>query len=86
LNACYTDEQAEIIARYVPYVIGVTVSVIDEHSIAFSKGFYAELSNSTQLDFIKAFDSGRMRAVLEGAKEEHFVLFKDGEKFHFGTN
>lgn len=86
LNACYTDEQAEIIARYVPYVIGVTVSVIDEHSIAFSKGFYAELSNSTQLDFIKAFDSGRMRAVLEGAKEEHFVLFKHGEKFHFETN
>ncbi len=83
LNACYTDEQAEIIAQYVPFVIGVTVAVIDEHSIAFSKGFYSELSSSTKFDFIKAFDKGKTRACLEGAKEEHFVLFKDGKKFDF---
>jgi hypothetical protein len=40
LNACYTDVQAELIARHIPYVVGMDGAVLDDAAIAFAVGFY----------------------------------------------
>lgn len=78
LNACFSQEQAAAIAKHVPYVIGTTTEVNDEHAISFSTGFYFKLANS-QLNFEQAFKSGRMEAVGAGAQKDQFVLYKNAE-------
>jgi len=78
LNACYSQEQAEAIAKHVPYVIGTTVEIGDALAIAFSVGFYFKLAESDR-NIEKAFKSGRVAAQMEGAKKSHFVLYKDGD-------
>ncbi len=79
LNACYSQEQAEAIAKHVPYVIGTTVEIGDELATAFSVGFYFKLVES-DCNIEQAFKSGRVAAQMEGAKKSHFVLFKNGER------
>lgn len=79
LNACYSDDQAQAIAKHVPYVIGTTVAIGDELAIAFSVGFYFKLESSG-LNIEQAFKSGRVEAQPVGAKKSHFVLFKNGER------
>ncbi len=79
LNACHTEEQAQTISKYVPYVLGTTVAIGDEAAIAFSTGFYfklAELGATIE----QAFRSGRTQAVMKKALKTHFVLYKDGKK------
>jgi hypothetical protein len=78
LNACFSQEQAAAISQHVPYVIGTTTEVNDEHAISFSTGFYFKLANSG-LNFEQAFKSGRMEAVGAGAKKQQFVLYKNAE-------
>lgn len=79
LNACYSDEQAQAIAKHVPYVVGTTIAIGDKLAIAFSVGFYFKLEKSG-LNIEQAFKSGRVAAQMVGAKKPHFVLFKDGNK------
>ena len=79
LNACFSEDQAEVIAKYVPYVIGTTVEIEDSLAIAFSTGFYFLLFEE-DASIEDAFLSGRARAALNGADESHFVIFKDGKK------
>lgn len=78
LNACFSQEQAAAIANHVPYVVGTTTEVIDEHAIAFSTGFYFKIVGSN-LDFEQAFKSGRMEAVMAGAKKQNFILYKNAQ-------
>jgi len=79
LNACYSEEQAQVISKHVPYVMGTTIAIEDEYAIAFSVGFYFKLDKSG-LNIEQAFSSGRTEAELAGADESHFVLFKNGER------
>ncbi len=78
LNACYSETQAQVIAKYVPYVIGTTKAIADTCAIAFSTGLYFKLS--TEVEIEQAFKSGRTAAVLEKANKADFVLFKNGQK------
>jgi hypothetical protein len=79
LNACYSEEQAQAIAKYVPYVMGTTVALRDTSAIAFSTGFYFKLAE-TNFNIEVAFKSGRTQAVMAGAAKSYFVLYKDGQK------
>lgn len=79
LNACYSEQQALTIAKYVDYVVGTTVELGDDLAIAFSTGYYFKLATSN-LDFELSFKSGRTQAVMKGASKSHFVLYKNGEK------
>ena len=79
LNACYSAEQAKVIAKYVPYVIGTTKEIEDEYAASFSVGFYFKLVESGG-DFEQAYTSGRTEAALAGAEEKDFVLYKNGKK------
>lgn len=75
-NACYSQEQAEVIKEYVPCVIGTMEKIKDEHAIAFSKGFYAQLARNPH-DIQLAYKRGKTRAITEGADEADFVLFEN---------
>jgi Effector-associated domain 11/CHAT domain len=80
LNACYSEEQALTISKYVPFVIGTNVAIGDVAASAFSTGFYYKLAASENLDYEQAFKSGRTEATLKGAARSNFILFKDGIK------
>jgi internalin A len=80
LNACFSQEQAEAIGQTVTYVVGTTKKIEDEHAISFSTGFYFYLANAAS-NISDAFESGRMEAILAGASESDFVLYKEGQQF-----
>ncbi len=54
LNACYSQEQAEIISMHIPYVIGTDNAISDSRAIAFSKGFYTAIFHGESIE--SAFD------------------------------
>ncbi len=54
LNACYSDEQAEVIRQEIDNVIGMRAAVDDDAAIGFSVAFYDALFAGT--DFRTAFD------------------------------
>ena len=79
LNACYSAEQADVIAKHVNHVIGTTIAIGDKAAIAFSSGFYFKLVE-TDFNYERAFKSGRTAATMAGASKSHFVIYKNGEK------
>ncbi|MFZ4561576.1 MAG: CHAT domain-containing protein [Saprospiraceae bacterium] len=56
LNSCYSANQADSIARYIPFVIGMKSSMPDEAAIAFSLGFYRAIGAGRDIAF--AFEFG----------------------------
>jgi internalin A len=78
LNACYSEEQAQAICVYVPYVIGTTLNIGDTAAIAFSTGFYYKLAENGTIE--QAFNAGITRAAMDGADETYFAFYKDGQK------
>lgn len=51
LNACYSDVQAEAIAHYIPYVIGMRQAVGDRAAQEFAVGFYDALGAGKPIEF-----------------------------------
>lgn len=78
LNACYAATQARAIAKYVPYVIGMTDAVPDQTAIQFATGFYRGLGEY-QDDIAFAFDLAVNQIELEGVGGTHLpVLYVNG--------
>jgi len=67
LNACYSEIQAEAIARHIDYVIGMNKAVSDKAAIAFSIGFYQALGAGRSID--EAFRFGCIQMRLHGLPE-----------------
>lgn len=55
LNACFTQAQAQEIAKYVPYVIGMNGSISDKAAIAFARSFYDAIGNGREISFAFRF-------------------------------
>ncbi|HEY9661813.1 MAG TPA: TIR domain-containing protein, partial [Allocoleopsis sp.] len=51
LNGCYSETQANAIAKHIPYVIGMNQSIDDKAAIAFSVGFYDALGAGRSVEF-----------------------------------
>jgi hypothetical protein len=51
LNGCYSEAQANAIADYVPYVIGMTQAIPDRAAIEFAVGFYDALGAGRSVPF-----------------------------------
>lgn len=68
LNCCYSRSQAEAIAQYVAFVVGMNGLIGDDAAIAFSVGFYEALGEGKCEGF--AFEYGLARMQLEGFSEE----------------
>jgi AAA-like domain/CHAT domain len=67
LNACYSVTQAEAIAQYIPYVIGMNRAVGDTAARVFAVGFYEALGNGRDIE--AAFKLACNRIALEGIPE-----------------
>ena len=48
LNACYSEIQAEVIAKHIPYVIGMKKAIGDTAAIEFSVAFYDALGQESR--------------------------------------
>lgn len=68
LNACYSNKQANSIAKYVKYVIGMRKEIQDIASIEFTIGFYQALGDGSS--FEDAYRMGRARIALSGISGE----------------
>ncbi|MDP5172119.1 MAG: CHAT domain-containing protein [Bacteroidia bacterium] len=64
LNSCYSQHQAQEIAKHIPYVIGMSETVPDASSIAFSAGFYKGIGAGKKVEI--AFELGKNSIELEG--------------------
>ncbi|CAK8717022.1 CHAT domain-containing protein [Candidatus Electrothrix laxa] len=69
LNACYSEVQAEAIARHIDYVIGMNDSISDKAAIAFSGAFYESLGNGEAIESAYTFACTELN--LLNLKEEH---------------
>ena len=74
LNACYSDVQADAIARHVPYVVGMNASVSDKAAIEFAVGFYDALGAGKSVE--EAFRFGRNAIALKGIPEDLIPILK----------
>jgi hypothetical protein len=78
-NSCYSESQAKVIGKYVPYVVGSARAIGDDVAIAFASGFYFGISQGLNVE--KAFSSGKMQAVFANNNaKDLIVLYKNGEK------
>jgi hypothetical protein len=69
LNACFSEVQAEAIARHVAYVVGMSHEIGDDGAIAFSVGFYQAIGAGRSID--DAFALGVAQLQLRGIDEGH---------------
>jgi tetrahydromethanopterin S-methyltransferase subunit G len=68
LNACYSEQPAVAISRYIDYAIGMNKPIQDRTAIEFAKGFYDGLSykvSSNQDVFKRAFDEAMVALQME---------------------
>lgn len=78
-NSCYSESQAKVIGKYVPYVVGSARAIGDDVAIAFASGFYFGISQGLSVE--KAFNSGKMQAVFADKNaKDLIVLYKNGQK------
>jgi DNA-binding MarR family transcriptional regulator len=67
LNACYSEAQADAIAKHIDYVVGMKKAIGDEAAIKFAVGFYDALGAGRE--FEKAFKFGCSAIDLKGIPE-----------------
>ncbi|MDV3351405.1 CHAT domain-containing protein [Leptothoe sp. LEGE 181152] len=74
LNACYSEIQAEAIAQYIPYVIGMNQVIGDQAAITFATGFYKALGANRTIE--QAYKFGCIEIQLEGIPEHLTPVLK----------
>ncbi|MCP4695633.1 MAG: CHAT domain-containing protein [Gammaproteobacteria bacterium] len=67
LNACYSEVQADAIARHIEYVIGMDKAVSDQAAIEFAVAFYDALAAGENVEF--AYQLGRNAIEMAGIPE-----------------
>lgn len=79
LNACFSQEQAEILAQYIPNVIGTNNAIDDTLATTFAQGFYQALfsGETYQTAFDQAMAHVDLHDFPEGGRP---VFYKEGKK------
>jgi hypothetical protein len=67
LNACYSEIQANAIARHIDYVVGMNRAIGDKAAIAFSIGFYQALGAGSVIE--EAYRLGCVQIGLQSIPE-----------------
>jgi CHAT domain-containing protein len=67
LNACYSEVQAQVIAKHIPYVIGMNQAIGDKAAVKFATGFYNALGAGESVEF--AYKLGCNVIQLDGIPE-----------------
>jgi CHAT domain len=68
LNACYSETQAQAIAKHIDCVIGMTHAIGDQAAISFAAAFYQALGYGRNVK--DAFDLGCVQIDLENLDEQ----------------
>lgn len=75
LNACFSEVQANAIAKHIPYVIGMNASISDVAATEFAVAFYDALGAGKSIK--DAFEFGKNAIALKGIPEDQTpVLIK----------
>jgi hypothetical protein len=67
LNACYSEAQANAIAKHISWVIGMSEVIGDNAAISFAVGFYQALGAGKSIE--EAYKFGRVQIRLQGIPE-----------------
>ncbi|MCK4821962.1 CHAT domain-containing protein [bacterium] len=67
LNACYSEAQANAIAKHIDYVIGMNQAIADKAAIAFAIGFYQALGAARTIE--EAYKLGCVQIRLHNIPE-----------------
>ncbi|MCP4442179.1 MAG: CHAT domain-containing protein [Aureispira sp.] len=79
LNACYSEEQAQVMAQYIPNVIGTNNAIDDQVAIKFTEGFYTAIFAGKNYE--DSFNLGIAHVGLHSFPEGgRPVFYKDGKK------
>ncbi|WP_138989351.1 CHAT domain-containing protein [Larkinella sp. C7] len=79
LNSCYSKDQADAIAMYIPFVIGIEDAISDQVAISFTVGFYKALAGGNTIP--KAFEFGKVEIGLQLGKDtDGIVLFSQNSQ------
>ncbi|MEG4589388.1 AAA-like domain-containing protein [Microcoleus sp. MOSTC5] len=81
LNACYSEVQANAIARHIPYVIGMNKAVGDNAAREFAVGFYDALGAGKSIEF--AYKLGCVSISMAGIPEELTPVLKKKSDFYY---
>lgn len=73
LNACYSGEQANAIAKHIRYVIGMNEAIGDRAAISFSIGLYQALGAGRSIE--EAYKLGCVQIRLQGISEHLTPIF-----------
>lgn len=68
LNACYSEIQANAIAKYIKYVIGMNQAVGDQAALEFAIGFYDAIGAGRSIEY--AYKSGCVSIQMAGISEQ----------------
>lgn len=68
LNACYSEDQARTIAKYIDCIVGMSGAIGDSSAISFASAFYQALGYGR--DVATAFELGCIQIDLENLNEE----------------
>ena len=74
LNACYSEAQAEAIAKHINCVVGMSRAIGDDAAISFSAAFYRALGEGR--DVKTAFELGCNQIDLENLDEQDIPKLK----------
>ncbi|MEL6334845.1 MAG: AAA-like domain-containing protein, partial [Cyanobacteria bacterium J06626_26] len=80
LNACHSQQQAEVIAKHIDTVIGMSQAVGDQTALQFAIGFYDALGAGKDLEF--AHEWGCAAIAMEDLDESltPVLLHRNGKK------
>jgi CHAT domain len=78
LNGCYSQVQAEVIARHIPCVIGMQRAIGDKAAIVFAIGFYDALGAGRSFEF--AYKLGCVALQLENIPEHLTPILNGGNQ------
>lgn len=71
INSCYSEVQAQAIAKYINYVIGMNRAVKDDAAIKFAVGFYDGIGAGDSIE--RSFETGKLAVLLEIAPDSSSV-------------
>jgi hypothetical protein len=78
LNACYSVEQAVLIAKHVDVVIGMSDQIADTAARKFSQAFYKALGSGDSVG--QAFDDAKLKLALGNQASPHILKIHSGPK------
>ncbi len=80
LNACYTEVQADEIAKNIKYVVGMNQPIKDKAAIAFSIGFYRALGYKRAIEDAYKLGCNAIQLAIEDGSRDKIAITEEIRK------